>query len=62
MNTHDLRHQQVRADHNTRDIINQAISALPEVGLKRAAEFLAAMGIPSSVAVRTLIYPTRRRH
>jgi hypothetical protein len=61
MNT-DLQRQQVRIDLRTRDVINQAIAALPEVGLKRAAEFLAAMGVPQQTAVRTLVYPQQRRH
>jgi hypothetical protein len=62
MQTTDLHRQQVRSDLRTRDVVNQAIAALPEIGLKRAAEFLAAMGVPHEVAVRTLVYPTMRRH
>ncbi len=61
MNSVDLHRQQVRSDHRTRDIVNQAIAALPEVGLRRAAEFLAAMGVPHPVALRTLVYPAQRR-
>jgi hypothetical protein len=61
MNSVDLHRQQVRSDHRTRDIVNQAIAALPEVGLRRAAEFLFAMGVPHPVALRTLVYPALRR-
>ena len=61
MNSVDLHRQQVRSDHRTRDIVNQAISDLPEVGLRRAAEFLFAMGVPQQVAMRTLVYPGQRR-
>lgn len=50
-----------RTDHHTRDIVDQAIAALPKVGLRRAAEFLAAMNVAPDVAVRTLCYPHRRR-
>jgi hypothetical protein len=62
MQTTTLHRQQVRSDLRTRDVVNQAIAALPEIGLRRAAEFLAAMGVPHHVAVRTLIYPSQRRH
>jgi len=62
MQTPEMHRQQVRTDHRTRDVVNQAIAALPEIGLKRAAEFLAAMGVPHEVAVRTLVYPSMRRH
>lgn len=61
MNSVDLHRQQVRSDHRTRDIVNQAIAALPEVGLRRAAEFLFAMGVPHPIAMRTLVYPAQRR-
>jgi hypothetical protein len=29
--------------------------------MQRAAEFLAAMNVPAEIAVRTLVYPHRRR-
>lgn len=45
----------------TRDLVNQAVASVPTLGLARAAEFLAAMGVPSDIAVRTLVYPHRRR-
>jgi len=61
MNSVDLHRQQVRTDHRTRDIVNQAVAALPEVGLRRAAEFLFAMGVPHAIATRALVYPTHRR-
>ncbi|WP_426109674.1 hypothetical protein [Massilia sp. PWRC2] len=53
--------KQVRNDFRTRDVINQAIASIPTVGLQRAAEFLSAMNIPADLAVRTLVYPSRRR-
>ena len=61
MNTVDLHRQQVRTDHRTRDIVNQAVAALPEVGLRRAAEFLFGLGVPHPIAMRTLVYPGQRR-
>jgi hypothetical protein len=50
-----------RTDIRTRDLVNQAIASIPTLGLQRAAEFLAAMNVPAEVAVRTLVYPHRRR-
>lgn len=50
-----------RTDMRTRDLINQAVASIPTLGLQRAAEFLAAMNVPAEVAVRTLVYPDRRR-
>ncbi|MFD2365777.1 hypothetical protein [Pseudoduganella sp. GCM10020061] len=50
-----------RTDRNTSAIVEQAIAALPRVGLRQAAEFLAAMRVAPRVAVRTLVYPGRRR-
>jgi hypothetical protein len=60
LNRHDIKHP--RTDFRTRDVVNQAIAAIPSVGLQRAAEFLSAMNVPAEVAVRTLVYPNRRRH
>lgn len=51
----------VRTDQRTRDLVNQAVASVPTLGLQRAAEFLAAMNVPAEVAVRTLVYPQRRR-
>jgi hypothetical protein len=51
----------VRTDLRTRDLVNQAIASVPTLGLQRAAEFLAAMNVPAEIAVRTLVYPQRRR-
>jgi hypothetical protein len=51
----------IRTDHRTRDLVNQAIASVPTLGLQRAAEFLAAMNVPAEIAVRTLVYPQRRR-
>lgn len=53
--------KQVRNDFRTRDVINQAIASIPTVGLQRAAEFLSSMNVPAELAVRTLVYPKRRR-
>jgi hypothetical protein len=50
-----------RIDMRTRDLVNQAVASIPTLGLQRAAEFLAAMNVPAEVAVRTLVYPDRRR-
>lgn len=66
MNLHTASHdnngvKQMRNDFRTRDVINQAIASIPTVGLQRAAEFLSAMNVPAELAVRTLVYPSRRR-
>jgi hypothetical protein len=50
-----------RTDMRTRDLVNQAVASVPTLGLQRAAEFLAAMNVPAEIAVRTLVYPSRRR-
>jgi hypothetical protein len=50
-----------RTDMRTRDLVNQAVASIPTLGLQRAAEFLAAMNVPAEIAVRTLVYPNRRR-
>jgi hypothetical protein len=50
-----------RTDMRTRDLVNQAVASVPTLGLQRAAEFLASMGVPAEIAVRTLVYPARRR-
>jgi hypothetical protein len=50
-----------RTDMRTRDLVNQAVASVPTLGLQRAAEFLAAMNVPAEIAVRTLVYPQRRR-
>jgi hypothetical protein len=50
-----------RTDMRTRDLVNQAVASIPSLGLQRAAEFLAAMNVPAEIAVRTLVYPHRRR-
>jgi hypothetical protein len=57
LNRHEIKHS--RTDFRTRNVVNQAI---PTVGLQRAAEFLSAMNVPAEVAIRTLVYPHRRRH
>lgn len=50
-----------RTDFRTRDVVNQAIAAIPTLGLQQAAEFLSAMNVSPEVAIRTLVYPQRRR-
>jgi hypothetical protein len=50
-----------RTDMRTRDLVNQAVASIPTLGLQRAAEFLASMNVPAEIAVRTLVYPDRRR-
>jgi len=56
-----LNQRKPRTDMRTRDLINQAVALVPAVGLQRAAEFLASMHVPAEIAVRTLVYPNRRR-
>ena len=57
----DAMNRKQRTDMRTRDLVNQAIASIPTLGLQRAAEFLAAMNVPAEIAVRTLVYPHRRR-
>jgi len=57
----DARSRVIRNDLRTRDLVNQAVASVPTLGLQRAAEFLAAMNVPAEIAVRTLVYPQRRR-
>ena len=52
----------VRTDFFTRDVVNQAIAAIPTLGLQRAAEYLSAMNVPPEVAIRALSYPVKRQH
>jgi len=59
--TATLAERRPRMDMRTRDLVNQAVASVPTLGLQRAAEFLAAMGVPAEIAVRTLVYPNRRR-
>jgi hypothetical protein len=59
--THSAVDRKLRTDMRTRDLINQAVASIPALGLQRAAEFLAAMNVPAEIAVRTLVYPHRRR-
>jgi hypothetical protein len=56
-----LQERKLRTDMRTRDLVNQAVASVPTLGLQRAAEFLAAMNVPAEIAVRTLVYPNRRR-
>ena len=51
-----------RRDQKTRAVVDQAIAALPAIGLREAAAFLSAMKVPPEVAARTLIYPHKRRN
>jgi len=57
-----LEQRKQRTDMRTRDLVNQAVASVPSLGLQRAAEFLAAMNVPAEIAVRTLVYPHRRRN
>ncbi|TQK10859.1 hypothetical protein [Herbaspirillum sp. SJZ107] len=57
-----LEQRKPRTDMRTRDLVNQAVASVPSLGLQRAAEFLAAMNVPAEIAVRTLVYPHRRRN
>lgn len=59
--TQSVSERKPRTDMRTRDLVNQAIASVPALGLQRAAEFLAAMNVPAEIAVRTLVYPHRRR-
>jgi len=59
--TATLAERRPRTDMRTRDLVNQAVASVPTLGLPRAAEFLAEMGVPSDIAVRALVYPNRRR-
>jgi hypothetical protein len=52
----------IRTDFRTRDVVNQAIAAIPTLGLQKAAEFLSAMNVPPEVAIRALVYPVKRKH
>ena len=52
----------IRTDFRTRDVVNQAIAAIPTLGLQKAAEFLSAMNVPPEVAIRALAYPVKRKH
>jgi|GEM_PF-2363455 len=45
-----------RTDFFTRDVVNQAIAAIPTLGVQQAAEYLASMNVPPEVAIRTLVY------
>ena len=51
-----------RTDMRTRAVVDQAIAAMPAVGLREAAEFLSAMNVSPEVAIRTLVYPNKRRN
>lgn len=51
-----------RTDFFTRDVVNQAVAAIPTLGMQRAAEFLSSMNVPPEVAIRALSYPARRQH
>lgn len=50
-----------RTDMQTATLVQLAIAALPHIGLRRAARFLAATDVAPDIAVRTLVYPRRRR-
>lgn len=50
-----------RTDFRTRDVVNQAIAAIPTLGVQQVAEFLSAMKVPSDVAIRALTESSRRK-
>ena len=52
----------IRTDFRTRDVVNQAVAAIPSLGLQKAAEFLSAMNVPPEVALRARVYPVKRKH
>lgn len=52
----------IRTDFRTRDVVNQAVAAIPTLGLQKAAEFLSSMNVPPEVAIRALAYPVKRKH
>lgn len=58
---HDQQTLHPRHDHKTREVVDQAIAAVPAIGVHDAAAFLAAMKVPHEVALRTLVYPKKRR-
>ena len=62
MNQQPTTQRSPRTDFRTRDVVNQAIAAIPALGLQQVAEFLNAMNVPPEVAIRTLVYPDRRRN
>lgn len=66
--SHDVRAQRAqqpvkshpRTDFRTRDLVNQAIAAIPTLGVQQVAEYLSAMKVPPEVAIRALS-PEKRR-
>ncbi|WP_338759082.1 hypothetical protein [Massilia sp. METH4] len=58
---HMLKPAHARTNRRMREIVDQAVTALPEVGIRKSAEFLASLQVPFEVAVRALVYPQRRR-
>lgn len=44
----------LRTDFRTRDLVNQAIAAVPALGVQQCAEYLSAMKVPPEVAIRAL--------
>jgi hypothetical protein len=56
-----LKPKHARTNRRMRDAVDKAITAVPEVGIRKSAEFLASMHVPVDVAVRALVYPKRRR-
>lgn len=43
-----------RSDFRTRDVVNQAIAAMPTLGVQQCAEYLSSMQVPPAVAIRAL--------
>ena len=50
-----------RNDMQTATLVQLAVAALPHIGVRRAAQFLAATEVAPDIAVRTLVYPRLRR-
>jgi hypothetical protein len=61
VNGYVLRPRHARTNRAMGAIVDEAVTALPDVGVRRAAEFLASLGVPHEVAVRVLVYPHLRR-
>jgi hypothetical protein len=58
---YQLKPKHARTNRRMGNVVDQAIAALPQAGIRKSAEYLFTMGVPLEVAVRTLVYPQRRR-
>ena len=50
-----------RTDFFTRDVVNQAIAAVPTLGIAQVAEYLSSMKVPPEVAIRALCKNRKRQ-